>query len=157
MNITANTFAPTAAHAPAWVDHAQAVACSLAAHPMASPLRAAVDFFAPHRAKPITPFVARNLGACAHSTSEAPQPQPDAASSARTVARVAAQSHGVGVASSPLAHAHASASRSAVVRVLRVVEPKLPAGSAGRMRISGRIDEVCAELDRLVGLQARSN
>jgi hypothetical protein len=35
------------------------------------------------------------------------------------------------------------------VRVLRVVEGSQPLKAAGRMRISGRMADVCAELDRL--------
>ena len=35
------------------------------------------------------------------------------------------------------------------LRVLRVVEPGSPAHSAGRMVITGRFADVCAELDRL--------
>jgi len=40
------------------------------------------------------------------------------------------------------------------LRVRRVAEPHRPAASAGRMVISGRIADVCAELDRLAGLEA---
>lgn len=39
------------------------------------------------------------------------------------------------------------------LRVLRVIEPNAPA-SAGRMVISGRMADVCAELDRLAALEA---
>jgi hypothetical protein len=39
------------------------------------------------------------------------------------------------------------------LRVLRVVEGNAPA-SAGRMVISGRMADVCAELDRLAALEA---
>jgi hypothetical protein len=42
-----------------------------------------------------------------------------------------------------------------VVRVVRVFEgPRVPA-SAGRMVISGRMADVCAELDRLAALESR--
>ena len=37
----------------------------------------------------------------------------------------------------------------ATVRVLRVVDASCSSHSAGRMRISGRFSDVCAELDRL--------
>jgi hypothetical protein len=44
---------------------------------------------------------------------------------------------------------------SRVVRVVRVFEgPRVPA-SAGRMVISGRMADVCAELDRLAALESR--
>ena len=42
------------------------------------------------------------------------------------------------------------------LRVLRVVEPSAPRAVAGRMVISGRMADVCAELDRLAALEARS-
>jgi hypothetical protein len=40
------------------------------------------------------------------------------------------------------------------LRVVRVLEAKHPHGSAGRMIISGRMAEVCAEIDRLAALEA---
>ena len=40
------------------------------------------------------------------------------------------------------------------LRVLRVVEPNHTPASAGRMVISGRMADVCAELDRLAALEA---
>jgi hypothetical protein len=40
-----------------------------------------------------------------------------------------------------------------VVRVVRIVEPARAAMDAGRMRISGRMADVCAELDRLAALE----
>ena len=39
------------------------------------------------------------------------------------------------------------------LRVLRVVDAGQPAGSTGRMVISGRIADVCAELDRLAAAE----
>jgi hypothetical protein len=41
------------------------------------------------------------------------------------------------------------------VRVVRVVDGCQPAASAGRMVISGRMADVCAELDRLAALEQR--
>lgn len=41
------------------------------------------------------------------------------------------------------------------LRVLRVFEPGQPAAHVGRMRISGRMADVCAELDRLAACEAR--
>ena len=41
------------------------------------------------------------------------------------------------------------------LRVVRVVEPSAPRAMAGRMVISGRMADVCAELDRLAALEAR--
>lgn len=40
------------------------------------------------------------------------------------------------------------------LRVLRVVESDMPRSSTGRMVISGRMADVCAELDRLVEREA---
>ena len=40
------------------------------------------------------------------------------------------------------------------LRVVRVVEPSAPRATAGRMVISGRLADVCAELDRLAALEA---
>ncbi len=40
------------------------------------------------------------------------------------------------------------------LRVVRVVEGAAPSASAGRMFISGRMADVCAELDRLAALEA---
>jgi len=39
------------------------------------------------------------------------------------------------------------------LRVVRLVERSQPASSAGRMVISGRMADVCAELDRLADLE----
>lgn len=40
------------------------------------------------------------------------------------------------------------------LRVLRVVESGLPSAHVGRMLISGRMADVCAELDRLAAAEA---
>jgi hypothetical protein len=56
----------------------------------------------------------------------------------------------------PLA-AHAPVSRSCVrrpLRVVRVMEACQASSGAGRMVISGRMADVCAELDRLAELEA---
>ena len=41
------------------------------------------------------------------------------------------------------------------LRVVRVLEPTEPRSTAGRMVISGRLADVCAELDRLAALEAQ--
>ena len=41
------------------------------------------------------------------------------------------------------------------LRVVRLVEASAPRSTAGRMVISGRLADVCAELDRLAALEAR--
>jgi hypothetical protein len=42
------------------------------------------------------------------------------------------------------------------LRVMRVVEPSAPRAIAGRMVISGRLADVCAELDRMAAQEAAS-
>lgn len=44
-----------------------------------------------------------------------------------------------------------------IVRVVRVVEGAQRPTEAGRMVISGRMADVCAELDRLAALEAAAN
>jgi len=46
-------------------------------------------------------------------------------------------------------------SRAKPLRVVRVLEPSAPRAVAGRMVISGRMADVCAELDRLAALEAK--
>ena len=41
------------------------------------------------------------------------------------------------------------------LRVVRVLEPSTPRAAAGRMVISGRFADVCAELDRLAAQEGR--
>lgn len=41
------------------------------------------------------------------------------------------------------------------LRVVRVLEPAAPRSTAGRMVISGRLADVCAELERLAALEAQ--
>lgn len=48
----------------------------------------------------------------------------------------------------------ATARAAAPLRVVRVMEPSAPRTVAGRMVISGRLADVCAELDRLAALEA---
>jgi hypothetical protein len=43
------------------------------------------------------------------------------------------------------------------LRIVRIVEPHRAAVDAGRMRISGRMADVCAELDRLAALEAAAS
>lgn len=48
----------------------------------------------------------------------------------------------------------ATARRSPPLRVVRGIEIGMPRGSSGRMVISGRLADVCAELDRLAALES---
>jgi hypothetical protein len=43
------------------------------------------------------------------------------------------------------------------LRVVRVLEPTAPRSTAGRMVISGRMADVCAELDRLAAQESRGH
>lgn len=55
----------------------------------------------------------------------------------------------------PLATQRPAPQPAKPLRVLRVVEPSAPRTVAGRMVISGRMADVCAELDRLAAEEAR--
>ena len=46
-----------------------------------------------------------------------------------------------------------AAARALPLRIARVMDEQHPRSSAGRMVISGRMADVCAELDRLVELE----
>jgi hypothetical protein len=50
--------------------------------------------------------------------------------------------------------AAASTAPALPLRVVRMVDSQHPGRAAGRMVISGRMADVCAELDRLVALEA---
>ena len=43
--------------------------------------------------------------------------------------------------------------RQRPVRVLRIVDAGFPANAAGRLVVSGRLADVCAELDRMAALE----
>lgn len=60
---------------------------------------------------------------------------------------------GLALASVPVAGVHSRPRRP--VRVVRVAEPLHAPASAGRMVISGRMADVCAELDRMAALEGR--
>ena len=74
-----------------------------------------------------------------------PAPQPAAVRAAvrplRAPARVTRRPMAVPCVTKPL-------------RVVRVLEPSAPRAGAGRMVISGRLADVCAELDRLAAQEA---
>ncbi len=52
-------------------------------------------------------------------------------------------------------HAGAARGPGKPLRVVRVLEPSAPRSTAGRMVISGRLADVCAELERLAALEAQ--
>jgi hypothetical protein len=59
-----------------------------------------------------------------------------------------------GACAAPTAIGTLGAPRTVSLRVLRIQESGQTAPDAGRMVISGRMADVCAELDRLVDLEA---
>ena len=80
------------------------------------------------------------------------------APSPRRVARASAVAVAYVAPASALAQAHVTrrvAPRNVpALRVVRVVESSSASASAGRMFMSGRMADVCAELDRLAALEA---
>jgi len=56
---------------------------------------------------------------------------------------------------SPAQRRSAAAAPAKPLRVVRVLEPSASRAVAGRMVISGRMADVCAELDRLAALEAK--
>ena len=106
------------------------------AHALISPVHAVVGFFAPWE-KAQEPL---------HPDSQTVQRPPAASSptSANCLLHRAANQAQFAVDRSAVpAHARRK------VRVLRVIDNAIPPSSAGRMVISGRLSEVCAELERL--------
>jgi uncharacterized protein YfaP (DUF2135 family) len=108
-----------------------------------APLQAVVLFFAPH-AGAFKPTSARSP-----VRSQAPVPagtQSGAAQgSASRVSRITYPQSRSAVAAKPIHR----------VRVVRNVDTSLPADRAGRMVVSGRFADVCAELDRLAASEMR--
>ncbi|MBP7531826.1 MAG: hypothetical protein KA775_08395, partial [Ottowia sp.] len=52
--------------------------------------------------------------------------------------------------------AGAPATGTPAVRVTHLVDARQPAGDSGRLRISGRLIDVCAELERLAAAEAQA-
>jgi hypothetical protein len=132
-----------------------------------APLQAVVLFFAPHASAPRLPR--------ATGTQPPPASLPTRPSALRPVralrdapagpaGRPADATPGALPSRHPLPASQPcspqSAPRIAVqsvhrVRVVRNVDSSLPADRAGRMTVSGRFADVCAELDRLIALNMR--
>jgi len=68
----------------------------------------------------------------------------------RAPVSIAPQAHFAGAAAQICSHK----ALPRPLRVLRVVDDAQPRANAGRMVISGRMADVCAELDRLAALEA---
>lgn len=87
------------------------------------------------------------------SLTTSPEAAPSGA--ARVRSRVHARATPVGKAARAWAGPTRAPERP--LRVVRVLEGRHPRSSAGRMVISGRMADVCAELDRLAALEAPFN
>ena len=107
------------------------------AHALISPVHAVVDFFAPWEKD----HKAQSAGI---QTGESLAPPSMAMGSSRQLHKAANQAQfALDRAVLPTHHARRK------VRVLRVIDAAIPSSSAGRMVISGRLSEVCAELERM--------
>lgn len=108
------------------------------AHALISPVHAVVDFFAPWEKD----RKARAAGC--FKTGESLAPPSMAMGSSRQLHKAADQAQfALDRAVLPTHHVRRK------VRVLRVIDAAIPSSSAGRMVISGRLSEVCAELERM--------
>ena len=107
---------------------------------------------------PLQAFASRLAPAHARSASGTGRhPARASASRQRPEARpaVAARSHDR-IPRNPARHVESDrqAHRSLPLRVVRNIESGMPAGSSGRMVISGRMADVCAELERLAAKES---
>jgi hypothetical protein len=129
-----------------------------------APLQAVVLFFAPHAGTPRCGTQANSAG----KSSDFAQ-QPTARQPVRPQGMAQRQAtHGMPATgrvpfASPAARTTYPQQRAPVaakpihhVRVVRNVDSSLPTDRAGRMCVSGRFADVCAELDRLVAQQMRT-
>ncbi len=109
-----------------------------------APVQAVVLFFAPHagtfKTAQVRPASRSTYGATAQALGASPALQLARAS------RVAYPSRSSHITAKPIHR----------VRVVRNVDTSLPADRAGRMRVSGRFADVCAELDRLAAMEMRT-
>ncbi len=86
------------------------------------------------------------------TTLRSPRPRPSAPHPAQTAIEFIAAPADNSWATAPKAFKNRP---NTPLRVLRVVEPGDRTASAGRLRMSGRMADVCAELDRLVERESR--
>jgi hypothetical protein len=115
-----------------------------------APVQAVVLFFAPHAAAGKPSGV--RMPARAHAgawQSSAPHTSFVNAASGNSFA------HG-GRATYPRNKASISAKPIHRVRVVRNIDTSLPADRAGRMVVSGRFADVCAELDKLASMEMQA-
>jgi hypothetical protein len=107
-----------------------------------APLQAVVLFFAPH-AVGTKPLGMRS-------------PMRSAAPAAVPIDLVGSTSPRTSRITYPSTMPHISAKPIHRVRVVRNIDTALPADRAGRMVVSGRFADVCAELDRLASMEMRA-
>ncbi|MGA8515760.1 MAG: hypothetical protein WB821_13435 [Burkholderiaceae bacterium] len=119
-----------------------------------APLQAVVLFFAPHAGTP-HPSVLKQPGARLPSRSWT---NAHGLASGYTTAGSMAQAGSLKAAriTYPQRSSLVTAKPIHRVRVVRNLDSSLPADRAGRMVVSGRFADVCAELDRLIALQMRA-
>jgi uncharacterized protein YfaP (DUF2135 family) len=108
-----------------------------------APLQAVVLFFAPHAAA----FKSNSARSAAGSQASAPTGTQSGApqGTASRASRITYPQSRSAVPAKPIHR----------VRVVRNVDTSLPADRAGRMVVSGRFADVCAELDRLAASEMR--
>ena len=111
-----------------------------------APLQAVVLFFAPHAVG------TKPLGMRSPVRSAAPTAVPHAAPHSASGSAVLRTSR----ITYPSTMPHISAKPIHRVRVVRNIDTALPADRAGRMVVSGRFADVCAELDRLASMEMRT-
>ncbi|WP_395011886.1 hypothetical protein [Undibacterium sp.] len=111
-----------------------------------APLQSIVLFFAPHAVG------TKPLGMRSFVRSPVPSTAPSAAPHAAPGSAVLRTSR----ITYPSTMPHISAKPIHRVRVVRNIDTALPADRAGRMVVSGRFADVCAELDRLASMEMRT-
>lgn len=105
-----------------------------------APLQAAASRFAPAQTQ-------------RHGLVDRPGTAAPGKSAGRTLRRTVAANN-AGATADTLARPSGTARRPPALRVVRTIEAGIPAGHSGRMVISGRMSDVCAELDRLATLES---
>jgi hypothetical protein len=110
-----------------------------------APLQAVVLFFAPHASAIKLPS-ARMASARSLPSANGLAPSADAQTGPLKAARVTYPQRNTTITAKPIHR----------VRVVRNVDSSLPADRAGRMVVSGRFADVCAELDRLIAMDMRA-
>jgi hypothetical protein len=114
------------------------------------PLQAVVLFFAPH-----TSTAGLRLHGSRSASSSASQSPSAKAPNSMGLQRAALDTQHARI-TYPTRSARVSAQPIHRVRVVRNIDTKLPADRAGRMVVSGRFADVCAELDRLAAIDLRA-